>query len=169
MPDFDTDNTLIHELRELPILETSRDLWPETRRRWRRKLWLQRGLPLAALLFLGLGIFLFMGPALKPEPKQLATGPELQQLKDASEFLEAVLQSPRLRRKPVSARQAAAIFHIEDRVAGLDQALNEVSKSRSQELEAALWAERVQSLDQLVQLRTNPNFLARNNSIRRTP
>lgn len=152
MHQFDTEESPVAGLKTLPLLEIPRDLWPATRKRWRRRVWIRRALPVAAILLLGLSTLLFIRPG---QPISAGTGNELRQLRHASAFLEDVLDSPQLQNRPVSARQAAAIFHMEDRIAGLDQALNEISRKRSTGTEVTLWAERVQALDQLIQLRTN--------------
>lgn len=149
---FETEEAPIPGLKNLPLLEAPRDLWPETRRRWRRRIWIRCALPIAALLLLGLSTLLIIRPQ---QPTSTQSGNELRQLRQASAFLEDVLDSPQLQNRPVSARQAATIFHMEDRIAGLDEALNEISRKRSTGMEVTLWAERIQTLDQLIQLRTN--------------
>ena len=80
----------------------------------------------------------------------------VEQLTSASRELELVLKSPSLQSQVMSARRAAIIVDIEDRIALVDLALAEGVADPPDELAVALWSDRVELLDALVTARAAP-------------
>lgn len=150
-------------LRSLPELRPPTDRWPELRRsvaaRRRRTLGARAvGAAASVALALTLGsAFLAhrasQDPAaeLVPEP---TPGEQIEavtaELVATSRQLELILEQRTRRPRVVTARRAAAVALLEDRLAVVDAAIATTSRSTEPEPNAGLWLHRVQLLDALV-------------------
>lgn len=142
-------------LRALPVRQPSRDRWPviraaiEMRRRrvrWHRTGW--ASLALAASLALVIGARgLFVGEP----PVERDYGPEVAALVEYSRQLEDALQAMEPESRVLNGRAAMAVADIQDRIAWVDAQLAQPAAMRNASPEvAALWRERVQLMDALV-------------------
>ncbi len=146
-------------LRSLPPAAFEHDLWPEIRRRVvaerRRSLARRIAAVAASVIAVIAAIALVRSPiptsttVSRDADRQLA----IEGLAAASNDLEQVLRDPALRRQVMSARRAAVIVDLEDRIAHLDMTLDRGAVGDDGERAVALWSHRVELLDALVAAR----------------
>jgi len=147
------------ELAGLPVAGPPADRWAtiaaavEAERRGRRRL--RTGLAAAAAVaVVGVAIAALV---LAPRPGTRAAGAgdaavsDLEQLIGASHQLESVLQGSELEGRVLSSRDAAWIVDLEDRIALVDARLAGPEPGLSREQAVALWLDRVELLDALVE------------------
>lgn len=147
-------------LRALPGVGTSRDHWPEIRRRVvgrrRRIRALQIGAVAASIIAVVATVVTVRSPVSTTRPVASTADARIaiDELAEASRELEAVLRAPALRRQVLSPKRAAVIVDLEDRIAVLDMALADQPTDWGVEQNVALWSHRVELLDALVTTRT---------------
>jgi hypothetical protein len=145
-------------LRRLPKLEPPRDLWPAISggmpRRRRPTGWLVAFAAAAA------AVLVFVSVAQRwptREPREAATDANptamVEELNSASRELEELLRNPVFQGQVLSARRAAVIVDLEDRIAMVDLALAAEARPGSDGRTVALWSQRVELLDALVTAR----------------
>ena len=150
-------------LRELPEIQPPADGWPRLERsiaalRWRR-VW-ARAIAAAAAVVLTLALgSVFLGHRTERAPavelvEVSAPGDQLEavtaELVAASRELEQILERRSRRPRVITARRAAAVALLEDRLAVVDAAIATSSHSTEPDPTAGLWLHRVQLLDALV-------------------
>jgi hypothetical protein len=145
-------------LQELPDCAPPRDLWPAISvglpRRRRRAGWMAAVAAAAALvMFIGLARW---WSAQWPQQAAMKANPEavVAELSCASRELEELLRNPAFHGQILSARRAAVIVDLEDRIAMVDMALATDPKTDSDRRTVALWSRRVELLDALVTARS---------------
>ncbi len=173
----DEDRDLTEALRRLPQHAPPRGAWREIRRRAgreglvrppqprrvRRDLeWLAAGAVAATVVFTALDLPLSgtspgadpvpideVGFAATPAENDASLGALMARSRLLEEALRAAPETPRVMR----ASTASTIATLEDRIAMIDQQLSFPKRPLSEAEARALWRERVQLMDSLVQLR----------------
>lgn len=172
----ESDRRLAAALRDLPPKSPPADVWERIRhraetegilgrpreRRMRRDLqWLAGGALAATVVFSLLDLSV-LGPDPAPsvpadEGRFAATpvenGESLGGLMHRSRMLEQALRSARSQPRVMRASTASTIATLEDRITLIDQQLSFPQRRLTEEEEKALWRERVQLMNSLVQLR----------------
>jgi hypothetical protein len=145
-------------LRGLPKLEPPRHLWPaisgRVPRRRRPTGWVVALAAAAAAVL----IFASVAPRWPTRvPGEAATEADptvmVEELNAASRALEELLRNPAFQGQILSARRAAVIVDLEDRIAMVDLALAAEADLDSNGRTVALWSHRVELLDALVTAR----------------
>ncbi|MGE5092085.1 MAG: hypothetical protein ACM3OH_07915 [Bacillota bacterium] len=145
-------------LRALPALRPSRDLWPAVharhqaeRRRWRVRWTGAAGFLAAASVALAL----FLGDFARPQAANAEA--EIAAARERSQVLETTLDRFNPEARVIDGRTARVSQELEDRIAALDQQLQEAQLREAEQAEAAqqqrmleLWRERVGLLNALV-------------------
>ena len=145
-------------LRALPALRPSRDLWPAVharhqteRRRWRVRWTGAAGFLAAASVALAL----FLGDFARPQAANAEA--EIAAARESSQVLETTLDRFNPEVRVIDGRTARVSQELEDRIAALDQQLQEVQLREAEQAEAVqqqrmleLWRERVGLLNALV-------------------
>ena len=143
-------------LRGLPHCAPPRDLWPDISggvpRRRRQTVWMAA--VAAAAVLMVIGVAQWRSPRV---PHETSNEPNpaamVKELSSASRELEALLRNPAFQGQILSARRAAVIVDLEDRIAMVDMALAADPEAGSEVRTVALWGHRVQLLDALVTAR----------------
>jgi anti-sigma factor RsiW len=150
------------KLRAMPTFGPPRELWPRIRqhvlrRRMRKRLGL-RAIGLAAAAALA-GFVILRGPGVEPAADAAdvwvaeATSEDLGPVINRARQLETLLQVYAPQRRVYDAPTALATSVLEDRIGVLDQILLESrALGADREVLRGLWGERVDALEQLVNL-----------------
>jgi len=140
----------VAQLKALPSRSPARDRWPEIRaavvgaRRRRARRWAGWSMAAAA----GLAGVLVFHPFTPPA----ARADELARVRATSAQLENQLRSSEPDGRVVSGRDAALIAQLEDQIALIDGALAS-QRASAQDAQLQLWQQRVNLMNQLVQVR----------------
>lgn len=146
-------------LRALPALRPSRDLWPAVRARQqaeRRRQWRTRWTGAAGLLAAAsVALALVWGDVARPDTASAAA--EIDAARQRSQVLESALDQYNPDVRVIDGRTARVSQALEDRIADLDQQLQDAQLSRVRQAEdehqqqvLELWRERVGLLNALV-------------------
>lgn len=144
-------------LKALPRFNPPRDRWPMVRAQVvanRRRRFFRRALQGAAALAASLMLVVGARAAYLASSDD-ALPPEVAQLADEAQQLEAVLLELERSNRVMSARVAGAVSTLEDRIAVVDSrlgALREMQRASGQEI-IELWRTRVELMDALVRVR----------------
>lgn len=169
---MDNDRDLAAALRELPTESPPAGSWSRLRRRAeaegllerpRRRLrdleWLAGGALAATVVFALLDLSV-LGPEPVDVPDETAFSATPAQdterlgvLMERSRLLEQALRAAPETPRVMRASTAGTIATLEDRIAMIDQQLSFPERPLDEEAERALWRERVQLMNSLVQLR----------------
>ena len=140
----------VAQLKALPSRSPARDRWPEIRatvtaaRQQRNRRWVAWSMAAAAVLA---GVMVF-----RPFTPPSASAEDLAQARAASAELENTLRSSAPDGRVVSGRDAALIAQIEDQIAAIDGELA-TSGPSGVDAQLQLWQQRVDLMNQLVQVR----------------
>lgn len=145
-------------LKALPALRPSRDLWPAVRERHRaeRRRWRTRWTGAAGLLAAAsIALALFVGDFARPQAANAEA--EIAAVRERSQVLETTLDRFNPDARVIDGRTARLSQELEDRIAALDQQLQDAQLREAQQAEAVqqqrtleLWRERVGLLNALV-------------------
>lgn len=149
----------IGALRALPARRPPRDRWPIVRaqlateqraRRWRTGWW--SGLAAAAMVAVAVGAHQLTSHAGVPQVSAAdSAAPELNQLIEQSQQLEAALRDYEPQGRVVNGRAASMIADLEDRIAVVDAGIAQTpARPESRAQLVNLWRDRVNLLDALV-------------------
>jgi hypothetical protein len=144
-------------LRGLPNLSPPRDLWPaisgEMPRKRLRTGWMAvAAAAAAAVMFIGLAQW-WSARAQRQASTETNHTTVVEELNSASRELEELLRNPAFQGQILSARRAAVIVDLEDRIAMVDLALAAESNAGSEDRGVALWSQRVELLNALLTAR----------------
>jgi hypothetical protein len=142
----------VAQLKALPALRPPRDRWSVVRdtivvqRTQRRRRWAGYGLATAAAI-VGLMV---LGPMFG----NIGIADELAQAKQQSAQLESTLQDYDPESRVMSGREAEITARLEDQIAQVDGRLADLDAQAAREAQLVdLWRQRVQLMEQLVQVR----------------